>query len=193
MLDYFHNLIANCASKWRPVVGYEGLYEVSMDGEVRSIERVVPHPCMPNGQTIRSKVLKKIPFNKFYRVVSLCRSGSYKTHFIHRLVVEANIGPVPPGMDVDHISGQRDDNRLANLRIATRLQNARNKVGSRGACGYRGLSYRPKQVNKWSVRMTIDGSHIQIGSFPTREAAISARLAAELKYWGDDAPAVVRK
>ncbi len=192
MLDYFQNLIANCASKWRPVVGYEGLYEVSMDGGVRSVERRVPRRTTKNGMFIKPRILKQFVFNGRC-VVPLTRGGKGVKRLVHRLVVEANGMPVKRGFEVDHINGIPNDNRLANLRVVTASQNTRNKLTDRGSCGHRGVSFHPKMRNPWVARIHVGKSSIRAGSFATREEAIAARLAAELKYWGDDAPAVVRK
>ncbi len=192
MLDYFQGLIANCASKWRPVVGYEGLYEVSVDGEIRSLDRTIRRPQDQRDRFLRGKTMKGVVAWNKYVIMTFCKNGVVKPKMAHRVVAEAHIGTIPDGIDIDHKNGVRDDNRLDNLRFATRSQNLRNKVANRGASGHRGISYRPKQVNKWSVRITINGFNKQIGSFPTRDNAIAARLAAELKYWGNDAPSMVR-
>ena len=190
MLDYFQNLIANCASKWRPVVGYEGLYEVSSDGEVRSL----PRSILRSDRRLRrfpGKMMSGTVNNG--RTIIRLRASPPTNKLLHRLVYEAHVGPIPPGMEIDHRSGDPGDNRLENLRVATKTQNQRNKVSSWSSSGHRGITYRSRQANKWSARIYIGATCKQIGSFATKEEAIAARSAAELEYWGDDAPAVVRK
>lgn len=58
-----------------------------------------------------------------YRTVNLTNKYKARRLFIHRMVLEAFVGPCPPGMEVLHINGVRDDNRLANLRYGTRSEN----------------------------------------------------------------------
>jgi len=103
---------------WRPVVGWEGLYEVSSLGRVRSLPRA----------TTRGRVLKPARNVHGYWFVALCCNGKPKTRPIHSLVAEAFIGPRPAGMDVCHGSNGKDDNTPANLSYGTRSQNMRDCV-----------------------------------------------------------------
>ena len=86
---------------------------------------------------------------------------------------------------VDHISGNKLDNRKCNLRIVTNQQNQfnRNNDGS-GGNKRKGVSYR-KDRNKWRAYITIDGKQISLGLFETEQEAIDARRKAEEKYYGE--------
>ena len=111
--------------EWRPVVGYEGQYEVSNMGRVRSLDRM----CLGKDgkwELHHGKLLKpwicnqsKDPNNQ-YRMVYL-PNKKHKT--VHSLVAEAFIGPRPPKHDVMHLNGIRYDNRVENLRYGTRSEN----------------------------------------------------------------------
>ena len=194
MLDYFQNLIANCASKWRPVVGYEGLYEVSSDGEVRSLLRKVTHGRHKDGQTIGQRTLKIKPGKLGYKIASLCRDGVPKKMYVHRIVVDAHRGPTPIGLVIDHANGIRSDNRLSNLRVVSQSQNLRNKISTGNSHGHRGISVATDgRKKKWHATIGTRKERTYVGSFLTKEEAIAARLAAEMKFWPQDAPAVVRK
>lgn len=104
---------------WKPVIGFEGKYEVSNDGRVRSLERKV---AVRNGvRTVPPKVLKH-GYTVGYPCVVLGRGN---TRMVHALVAEAFIGPRPKGFDVLHIDGSRDNNSAINLRYASRSENNR--------------------------------------------------------------------
>lgn len=116
--------------EWRPVVGYEGLYEVSDCGRVRSLDRVVP---TVNGRTYRLRgVLLKSwsgATQHGHRTVSLSAGGVEKVRLVHQLVLESFVGPRPaPGMHCCHFNGDPADNRVSNLRWDTPTANQLDKV-----------------------------------------------------------------
>ena len=104
---------------WKDIKGFEGKYQVSNLGNVKSLDRMVPHPM--KGETFkRGAPLKPSKHSGGYLVVGL---GGPK-HYVHRLVMQAFVGDAPEGMkDVNHISGDKTDNRLSNLEYCTRLHN----------------------------------------------------------------------
>ena len=104
--------------QWMPVVGYEGLYEVSNWGRVKSLERRAP----VSGRPIRERILKPSNRNGYSRV-NLSKDGVATDCHVHRLVAAAFIGPVPSGLIVCHRSANRADNRLVNLRYGTYSKN----------------------------------------------------------------------
>lgn len=125
---------------FKPVRGYEGLYEVSDYGCVRSLDY--------NG-TGKRKVMKPKK-NKGYRQVELWRDGNSKTFSVHRLVWEAFNGTIPDGMQIDHVNGVRDDNSLANLRVVTPKENVHNPVTrERFLASNREKNRRLSKVPKW--------------------------------------------
>jgi len=102
--------------EWRDVVGYEGLYEVSNLGRVRSYY----------GREI--KYLKGRKTKIGYIQVELYKNGKGKFCSIHRLVWEGFHVPIPIGYEIDHVNTIRDDNRLVNLRCVTSKENKRNSI-----------------------------------------------------------------
>lgn len=107
---------------WKPIVGWEGLYEVSNLGRVRSIDRKVP---AKNGSTeTRKGKIKSLQKTRFgYMRVSLNKAKCRKTYMVHRLVADAFL-PNPDNLPfINHKNETRDDNRVENLEWCTRIYN----------------------------------------------------------------------
>lgn len=115
------------AEVWKPVVGYEGHYEVSNHGRVRSLDRVV---VMKDGRkkTLKGIVRKQQTLPHGYKTLKLGLNGRLKAHYPHRLVLEAFIGPCPDGMETCHNNGNPEDNHLENLRWDTVAANNRDVI-----------------------------------------------------------------
>lgn len=112
-----------------------------------------------------------------YRVVGV----DGKTHKLHRLVWQAFNGPIPEGVDIDHVNGQKPDNRLENLRLASRADNLRafcKPLG--GSSKYRGVCWN-KPKKKWHARIQQNGELIHIGYYETEVSAALARDAKALE------------
>jgi hypothetical protein len=104
-----------------------------------------------------------------------------RTYCAHRVIWEYKFGPIPHGMQIDHINGVRNDNRIENLRLATHAQNAQNrKLRTDNTSGHVGVTYK-KQSRRWEARIDVDGERIVLGFFLTKEEAIQARIAAKAK------------
>jgi hypothetical protein len=104
--------------EWYPIPGWEDYYQVSIHGEVRSLDRVTT-----KGQRLKGKVKAPNVMPNGYLMVGLYRGSQRTAHTIHRLVMESIHGPCPDGYEVCHKNGKRDDNRLANLYYGTRSEN----------------------------------------------------------------------
>lgn len=132
-------------STWRPVVGYEGLYEVSNFGDVRRI--AVAHGTKA-GYIIKPQKVK----NREYLQVRLCRSpGNHKSASLHSVVCEAFHGRRPPGMQVNHKNGVKDDNRADNLEWVTPSQNTRHRFDVLKRANKRGEEHPHAQFTERDV------------------------------------------
>jgi hypothetical protein len=118
--------------QWRPVVGYEGFYEVSDQGGVRSIARTIPRPGKYGPlTTVRARILAQYMIGRSrrrYPAVTLHRDSKSRPRRIHRLILEAFIGPRPEGLEACHANDDPTDNRLENLRWDTRSANTYDSV-----------------------------------------------------------------
>lgn len=159
------------------IPGFPG-YAVDREGNVYSLERKV---LSSSGR------LRTFPFQKRklgmswggYPTVNLRAQGKYIMRSVHRLMALTFLG-VEPEQFVDHINGNRADNRLGNLRIATKSQNGFNS---------RGWSKRLKGAfpagKRWFARIRCDGKIQYLGCFATEQEAHAAYCKAAKKLHGD--------
>jgi hypothetical protein len=111
---------------WLPVVGYEGYYEVSDHGRVRSLDRTV---LTCKGYLRRMTGQQMAPFwnsHRRARQVKLTKAGKPVTRQLHQ--VEAFVGPRPDGTEGCHWNGDPSDNRLTNLRWDTHTANMQDLI-----------------------------------------------------------------
>ena len=104
--------------EWRDVVGYEGRYQVSSMGRVKSLERADSW-----GRTVKERILKPSTDHYGYLMVNLCAGGKRKMFFVHRLVCQVFHDNPDNKSDVNHINENKTDNRACNLEWSTRKEN----------------------------------------------------------------------
>jgi len=115
------------SESWRPIPGWEGYYEASDRGRIRSLARRVPGR-RPAGQAVPGRVLKLVPDTHGYLTVTLCRNGTGERGYVHRLVLLAFVGAPLPGLEGCHNDGDCTNNRLGNLRWDTSAANSQDAV-----------------------------------------------------------------
>jgi hypothetical protein len=147
--------------EWRDVVGYEGIYEVSNLGNVKSCTRKVRFGNK-NYRIIQEKILKPRIRAGRYLCVDLCKENTLRHEYVHRIVAIAFHGVQEKGRNVDHINRIKTDNRAENLRWATFSENSCNKekVNSK----YNGVSF-DKRRNKYICTFRLNDKYIRLGSF----------------------------
>lgn len=113
---------------WRPIPGWEGYYEVSNFGRVRSVDRWVDYTD-GRRRFIEGQIRRPKPNAKGgHLLVGLNRDNHKTMRCVHALVMFAFVGPRPEGMGVCHNNGDPTDNRLPNLRYDTKSANMQDSV-----------------------------------------------------------------
>jgi|DEB19_MinimDraft_3_1074340.scaffolds.fasta_scaffold20767_2 hypothetical protein len=109
---------------WRWVPNYEGAYEVSNTGRVRSVDRTIHcynwRAKKKMDMHVKGRLLRPGKGSHGYFTVSL---GRHNTKTVHSLVADAFLGPKPENCEVLHNDGSRDNNHVSNLRYGTRSEN----------------------------------------------------------------------
>lgn len=151
---------------WMPVLGYEEKYWASNWGRIKSLNY---------NRTGKEKILRPRKSGGYLHVF-LRKNGNGKNLYVARLVWEAFNGPIPEGMQVNHINEDKNNNRLENLNLTTPKENA--NWGTRN-------KRMAKSKSKMVEQYTLDGEHImtwfsvrgveeELGHFGYNHSAISA-------------------
>lgn len=146
---------------WKPIPNYEGLYEVSSLGRVKSIKK--------------NKILKNSVYKNEYSNVGVFKDNIRKTKRVHQLVAEVFLNHVPCGMKlvIDHINGNVLDNRVENLQIVSQRENI-SKMNGKFSSKYIGVSW-DSNSNKWKAMIYFNGKQYHLGLF-------NCELSASLVY-----------
>ena len=148
---------------WKDVVGYEGYYEVSNIGLVRSKYRFVN--SVKSQRICKQKILSSGIASNGYLTVSLWKNGKGKTKTIHSLVAESFLNHNPNGFKlvVNHKDFNKKNNHVSNLEIVTNRENT-NMIHINSTSKYTGVSW-VKNKNRWRTRICINGKNKSLGSF----------------------------
>lgn len=141
---------------WKDVPGYEGKYQASTLGRIKSVDRVVARGTSAH-HPAKGKVLKPAVAIDGYLNVALCG----KSFLIHRVVLTTFVGNPPPGYVGMHLNNIKSDNRLINLKWGSQSENARAAIkDSLYVNGRKGRFGADCPVSKPVVQMTKDGTII---------------------------------
>lgn len=117
------NLPENVVEEWRDIKDYEGLYQISSLGRVKSLQRYVYHETQNHKALRRERILKTRLGERGYFYMSLCKNAKIKTFKVHRLVAFAFHDNPENKPTVNHKNGIKTDNRAINLEWATYSEN----------------------------------------------------------------------
>lgn len=151
---------------WKDITGYEGLYQVSNFGNVKSLERLVKGKI--NNRLQKENILSKGLVGKLgnqYYAVTLCDNKKRKQIKISVLVAMAFLNHIPNGYDgltVDHIDNNPLNNNVNNLQVITKRENS--SKDRKGISKYTGVTFN-KKSNKWRSQIWINGKNKTLGSF----------------------------
>ena len=158
---------------WKEVKGYEGIYEVSDLGNVKSLPREMNRG---SGITIsKERILKPYVYSRGYYGVSLRKDNKAKTKKVHQLVAIAFLNHTPDGTQklvVDHIDNNKLNNRLDNLQLTTNRENS-SKDRKGGSSKFIGVSW-DRKYNKWKAQIRINGKKVHLGYFKIEIEASNA-------------------
>ena len=146
---------------WKDIPGYEGEYQASTMGRIKSLKRKTYSKNWSTGKpfarTIPERILRPGRFCKAGHVsVILRRGGNGKP--VHRLIMKTFRGEAPDGMEVLHRNGDPTDNRLSNLRYGTRTENILD-VYHQGGC-WRKLSIEDVYAIRFGLHCGIRGAEL---------------------------------
>lgn len=150
---------------WKPIVGYEGFYDISDLGRVKRVKRgqrtrpgfiLKIHGAYTSRRGVRCKLVTGYP----YVGLSHGKKGTTKKKRIHQAVAEAFLGPLPSGNQIHHKDGDVANNRLANLEYVTRHAHFNDKHDA-----LRGVANGNSKLTPADVRivMSSDESAIKLG------------------------------
>lgn len=144
---------------WKDIVGYEGYYQVSNLGNVRSLDRIVKNKGNYFGR-LKGKPISQTISNWGYNRIRISKDKVKKTLRVHKCVVLAFpevCGNFFEGCDIDHINGIKTDNRAENLRVCTRKENVNNPNTKWKICGRFGMK---NPTAKKIYQYDLDGNFI---------------------------------
>lgn len=108
--------------EWKDVKGYEGFYEVSNLGNIKSLDRVIQRKT--SNMKIKGRQMSQYLGNAGYPMINLCINGKCKRHLVHRIVATAFLpNPLNKGY-VNHIDGNKQNSNLENLEWSTPTENS---------------------------------------------------------------------
>ena len=156
---------------WKDIPEYEGYYQVSNLGRVKSLSRL----RFNNGGkfTSKEKILKAGTTDGYF-CVALSKNAKQKTFRVHQLMAMAFLNHTPCGLNlvVNHINFDRKDNRIENLELVTARENA-NKKHIKSSSKYTGVCW-DKSRSKWVSHITIDNKQKFLGYFNCELSASKA-------------------
>lgn len=116
-------LVLIVMEEWKDIPGYEGMYQASNLGNIKSVQRFVKQHN--GGKQVKKEHLLKPSKSKthsYYSVV-LSKNGKHKSFLVHRLVWITFNGPIPQGLEVNHLNENTLDNNLTNLNLLSHKDN----------------------------------------------------------------------
>ena len=166
---------------WKDIPSYEGLYQASNLGRVKSLARWRRNGN--GGYITKEKILSNKCDSSGYYLMNLYKDGKMKNYRMHQLVAMAFLGHNPNGFNllVDHIDNDKLNNRVDNLQITTNRHNS--SKNRKNESGYTGVFWC-NLFKKWRSRIHFNGKRINLGFFENKIEAHNA-YQSKLKELND--------
>lgn len=201
---------ASITEQWKPAVGYEGFYDVSDQGRIRSVDRIIEkNNAFGYAPQPRRGKMRKLGLDRYgYPRLSMHKEGVKTYAHVHKIVAEAFIGLCPDGCNqINHKDSDKLNNTPANLewcdgshnqlhsfksgthtlnlhrcpRTGRVLKKGTKRSYITSRSGYVGVSFN-KASGKWVAYIPVNRKVRHIGTFEKKQDAISARKSAEKLY-----------
>ncbi len=111
---------------WKDIIGYEGQYQISNLGRAKSLERIVKFGNRE--RVVKEIIISRLVRENKYCVVTLVKNNISIPFLVHRLVATAFYGVCPDGKECCHDDGNRQNNRLENLKWGTHIENMKDRI-----------------------------------------------------------------
>jgi|LakMenE18May11ns_1017448.scaffolds.fasta_scaffold9733409_3 hypothetical protein len=167
--------------EWKDIIGYEGYYQISNLGKVKSLERVVmvERSYGKVKLTWKEKILKGAILKGGYYTIHFCVYNKKKRMLFHRLIAIHFIDNPSNLTQVNHIDGNKLNNAIENLEwVSNRENSCHAKKNVKSSSQYTGVCWH-KRDNKWASHIYHKGKLLHLGVFNTEEEAYNARIKFE--------------
>ena len=173
---------------WEDVVGYEGYYQASNTGKIRSVDRTISRINVwgfISDFKHKGKELAGTRGSNGYKMVVLSKNKCKICRMWHRVIAETFIAGYSDVLEVDHKDRDLENNNSDNLRIVTRTQNGMNRaVQKNNKTGFKGVHYS-KETGKYCAMIRIDGKTKNLGYYVNIEDAVSVYDKKAYKIYGE--------
>lgn len=158
--------------EWRDCVGFEGFYQVSNLGGIRSLDRILSDGRKRKGQMMKTRI-----GTRGYVKVGFRDGAQQHTFNVHRLVAIVFVDGYSEDKVVDHIDGNKANNSAKNLRWVSQSVNNMNRKECVSFSGETGVEYRSDMVKSkpWLARVKIKGKTHNLGYHAKKQDAVDAR------------------
>lgn len=173
---------------WKPILGYEGLYEISNKGNVKALARKL-YMKQLNCKPYYNKPEKILKFDLgLYKRITLCKNNKTKRFLVHRLVAEHFL-PNPNNYDfINHIDLDKYNNNISNLEWCNINENNSHFIDkSVTSSRYIGVSFKKNyegqgRIKQWQAYINVNGKRKYLGLYLTEKEANEAYFEALKKY-----------
>jgi hypothetical protein len=152
---------------WKDIPDYEGIYQASNLGRVKSLARRINYKSFPYFRDVKEIIMKEHINKSGYKVLTLRKEGNPTTFRTHQLIAITFLNHKKDGnnMVVDHINGDKLNNNLFNLNV---IHNRLNISKGMRPNGFTGVH---KRYNKYRAMIRVNNNLIHLGTFETAEEA----------------------